>query len=126
MFSRLGTLFGGSGKTAATHKIAATHRPAGLRALLAADVPLVVDVRERSEFGGGHIPGALNIPLSQVAARAAELAAHKRPVVLVCLSDMRSRRAAAQLSQAGLQDLAILQGGTAAWVREGYPVAAGS
>ena len=127
MFSRLRALFGGSGKTAATHKIAATHRPVGLRALLAADgPPLVVDVRERSEFGGGHIPGAVNIPLGQVAARAAELAAHNRPVVVVCLSDMRSRRAAAQLIQAGLPDLAILHGGTAAWVREGYPVAAGS
>jgi rhodanese-related sulfurtransferase len=121
MFSRLRTLFGGSGKTAATH------RPAELRTLLAADAPpLVVDVRERSEFGGGHIPGALNIPLGQVAARAAELAAHDRPVVVVCLSDMRSRRAAAQLQHAGLQDLAILHGGTAAWVREGYPIQAGS
>ena len=57
IFSSLRALFGGSGKTAATHKIAATHRPAGLRALFAADgPPLVVDVRERSEFGGGHIP----------------------------------------------------------------------
>ena len=77
-------------------------------------------------FKIGHIPGAVNIPLGQVAARAADLAAHNRPVVLVCLSDMRSRRAAAQLLHAGLPDLAILQGGTTAWVREGYPVAAGS
>jgi len=61
-----------------------------------------------------------------VAARAAELAAHNRPVVLVCLSDMRSRRAAAQLLHAGLPDLAILHGGTAAWVREGYQIEAGS
>ena len=126
MFSRLRALFGGMGKTAAAHKIAATHRPSDLHTLLAANAPLVVDVREPSEFGGGHIPGAVNIPLGQVAARAAELGAHNRPVVLVCLSDMRSRRAAAQLGQAGLQDLAVLQGGTAAWVREGYPVAAGS
>ncbi len=127
MLARLRALFSGTRRTAATHKLAATHRPAGLRALLAADgPPLVVDVRERSEFGGGHIPGAVNIPLGQVAARAAELAAHNRPVVVVCLSDMRSRRAAAQLLQAGLPDLAILHGGTAAWVREGYPVAAES
>jgi rhodanese-related sulfurtransferase len=39
---------------------------------------------------------------------------------------MRSRRAAAQLLHAGLPDLAILHGGTAAWVREGYQIEAGS
>ncbi len=117
MLARLRALFGG------TRRTAATHHPAGLHALLAADAPpLVVDVREHAEFVGGHIPGAVNIPLGQVAARATELAAHNRPVVLVCRSDMRSRRAAAQLLHAGLPDLAILHGGTAAWVREGYPV----
>jgi rhodanese-related sulfurtransferase len=62
MFSRLRALFGGPRKTAATH------RPADLHSLLAADAPLlVVDVRERSEFGSFHIPGAVNIPLGQVA-----------------------------------------------------------
>ena len=116
MFSFLRSLFFLSRETIATHD------PADLRARLEKENPLlVIDVREPSEFAGGHIPGAVNIPLGRVLSHAAELAGRNRPVVAVCLSDMRSRRAAAQLRHAGLRDLAILQGGIFAWVRQGYP-----
>jgi rhodanese-related sulfurtransferase len=79
--------------------------------------PLVVDVRGPDEFVGslGHIDGALNIPLPELAAHQAEIAAANRPVVLVCLTDKRSSAAATQLAAAGLRDITVLRGGMTAW-----------
>ena len=78
---------------------------------------MIVDVRGPDEFDGplGHIDGALNIPLAGLAARTAELAGARRPIVLVCLTDKRSAQAAAELAGAGLRDVAVLRGGMRGW-----------
>jgi rhodanese-related sulfurtransferase len=88
-----------------------------LRRLAAGEAPLIVDVRAPDEFDGplGHIAEARNIPLAELPAHAADLAAARRPVVLVCLTDRRSSQAAAQLAGAGLRDVAVLRGGMKAW-----------
>jgi len=95
---------------------------ATLRRRLADDpAPLVVDVRGPDEFDGplGHIEGARNIPLADLAAHRGEIAATGRPIVCVCLTDKRSAAAAAQLSAAGLPDVTVLRGGMTAWREEG-------
>src|SRR5271156_873014 len=95
---------------------------ATLRQRLAdAPAPLIVDVRGPDEFDGplGHIDGALNIPLADLAANRGEIAAARRPVVCVCLTDKRSAAAAAQLGAAGLRDVTVLRGGMKAWREEG-------
>jgi rhodanese-related sulfurtransferase len=81
------------------------------------DPPLVVDVRGADEFDGplGHIEGARNIPLKELTGQMAELARTGRPLVMVCLTDMRSSAAATQLVAAGLRDIAVLRGGMKAW-----------
>jgi phage shock protein E len=61
----------------------------------------VLDVRSAPEFEGGHVPGALNIPFDQVAARSAELGAKGKPVLLYCRSGRRSGVAAAELVKQG-------------------------
>ena len=89
-----------------------------LRERLAGDTPpLVLDVREPDEFEGplGHIDGARNIPLQLLDAHYAALVQDKRPIVCVCLTDKRSATAAAQLSDAGFRDVAVLHGGMKAW-----------
>lgn len=85
--------------------------------LAGAAAPLVVDVRGPDEFDGplGHIEGARNIPLPDLAAHRGEIAAAKRPVVVVCLTDKRSAAAAAQLSASGFGEIAVLRGGMKAW-----------
>jgi rhodanese-related sulfurtransferase len=85
--------------------------------LAAAAAPLVVDVRGPDEFDGplGHIEGARNIPLADLAAHRGEIAAAKRPVVVVCLTDKRSAAAATQLSASGLAEITVLRGGMKAW-----------
>jgi rhodanese-related sulfurtransferase len=96
--------------------------PADLQQRLAAGDPvLVLDVRGADEFAGplGHIAGALNLPLPELPAHRAELAADRRPIVAVCLTDKRSARAAAELAAAGHRDVAVLRGGMDRWRREG-------
>jgi rhodanese-related sulfurtransferase len=71
------------------------------RRLVAAGARLV-DVRTPGEFGGGHLPGALNIPLDQLQGRVGELKKESTPVVLYCASGMRSGQAKRLLTAAGL------------------------
>src|SRR5438046_10457479 len=79
--------------------------------------PVVVDVRGPDEFDGslGHIAGARNIPLGELPARASELAAERRPLVMVCLTDKRSPQAAAGLLAPGVRHVAVLRGGMKSW-----------
>jgi rhodanese-related sulfurtransferase len=82
--------------------------------------PQLVDVRSASEFAGGHLAGALSIPLDQIESRIADLDCH-RPVVLVCKTGLRSAIACNLLQQLGKPAL-VLQGGTAAWELAGFPL----
>lgn len=60
-----------------------------LKSLMAKSQPLLVDVREPSEYRSGHIPGATNIPL-QTLARNVNKIPTDRPVVLYCSTGYRS------------------------------------
>lgn len=99
---------------------------AELRALLASDPPpLVLDVREPEEYRGelGHIPGALLMPLRELAARAGELEPHKgRIIVAVCRSGVRSTTAAAMLYGLGFERVYNLKDGMLDWNDRGMPV----
>ena len=75
---------------------------------------LLVDVRTSEEFADGHIDGAINIPVSQLDARLAEVGAKTRPVVVYCFSGARSRRAADALRTAGFTKVHDL-GGMSRW-----------
>lgn len=61
---------------------------------------VLLDVRTPGEFADGHVAGALNIPVDELARRAAELPADK-PVVVYCRSGRRSAIAAELLSAQG-------------------------
>lgn len=66
---------------------------------------LLVDVRTPAEFGGGHIAGAINIPVQELEPRMSELRDKGRPIVLYCRSGSRSATAARVLSGAGYTDV---------------------
>jgi rhodanese-related sulfurtransferase len=51
---------------------------------LAAGTVLLVDVRDAVSFERGHLPGAVLVPLSEVAAKAAELKTRKKTLVTYC------------------------------------------
>ncbi|GAB7037665.1 MULTISPECIES: rhodanese-like domain-containing protein [Catenuloplanes] len=84
---------------------------------------VVIDVRETFEYWTGHVPGAVRMPLGQVAVRAGELP-KDRPVYVICASGSRSLTAAARLHRSGI-DAWSVRGGTSAWQRAGHPVVRG-
>ena len=86
--------------------------------------PLIVDVREPNEFASERIEGSVLIPLSQFADRHAELP-KDRPLVMQCHSGSRSSSATMFLLGRGWTDVRNLDGGIAAWMRDGLPVRTG-
>lgn len=80
----------------------------------------MVDVRSPGEFASGHIPCAINLPMDQVEARLDDLH-HQDPVLLICQSGRRATLTR-ELLQPHLNELIVLDGGTAAWVNAGLPV----
>ena len=93
-----------------------------LDSMLRANQALVVDVREADEFAAGHIPGAVNMPLSQFQpSRLPD--AEGRKLVLNCLGGKRSAMA---LDKCGVAQAAVdthLAGGFGAWQAAHLPVA---
>ena len=89
------------------------------RRISAGDSITLVDVRQPDEFTAppGHLPRAVNVPLSELAGRRPELAEHKQPIVIVCKTDRRSARAATEMLAAGLTEVTVLRGGTDGWHR---------
>jgi hydroxyacylglutathione hydrolase len=83
------------------------------------DKPVIVDVREPWEFLSGHIPGALLIPLGELASRLTELDP-SQPTAVVCASGNRSQSAAALLGQRGFQKVYNLADGMYGWQMAGF------
>jgi rhodanese-related sulfurtransferase len=85
--------------------------------------PLVLDVREPSEYAAGHIAGSTLIPAHQLSSRMGELP-KDREIICVCASGSRSSSAARQLASNGYNVL-NLSGGMSRWLRAGLPVKKG-
>lgn len=60
---------------------------------LVKDGAVIVDVRSRAEFDGGHIKGSINIPVDQLAQNLGKLKDKSKPVITCCASGMRSAAA---------------------------------
>lgn len=83
----------------------------------------IIDVRGPDEFVGelGHIPGAVNIPVGDIANRLIEIKAlGDKPVILVCKTDKRSARAAEILRDENFADARVLRGGMERWKQLGF------
>ena len=84
--------------------------------------PLVLDVRPREEYARGHVPGALNIPHDELAARLAELpGAESDEIVVHCQSGRRAGLAEATLRGSGYSNVRDLDGHWKGWQAEGLP-----
>ena len=83
---------------------------------------LVVDVCEAVEFAQGHINGARNIPLAQLAEGKDLPGKKQQAVVVVCASSAHASRTAAQLKAQGYENVRVLGGGMNAWRTANLPV----
>lgn len=81
-------------------------------------VPLI-DVREADEFAAGHVPGAVNLPMSTIGDHLDELPDGAFDVI--CQAGGRSARVAQALESRGY-DTTNVEGGTGEWIAAGYPV----
>lgn len=81
---------------------------------------MLLDVREPHELEISRLPGAVNIPLGQLAARLSELDS-AREMVVFCKAGTRSARALELLLSAGFRKVKNLKGGINAWAREVDP-----
>ena len=86
------------------------------------DDTVVLDVRSAEEFTGGHVLGAVNVPLEQVVADPGRYAGQE--VYVICRSGGRSAKAAQALAAAGAGADSVA-GGTAGWIEAGRLVESG-
>ncbi|MFN3078009.1 MAG: rhodanese-like domain-containing protein [Alphaproteobacteria bacterium] len=103
--------------------------PADLKARMdRGESVLVVDVRSPAEFGGdgGHVPGAINLPVGVLSERLSVVADRldeyrNTPVFVMCHTSNRSPYGARALKKAGFADVNVVAGGMSRWLREGLP-----
>jgi rhodanese-related sulfurtransferase len=98
----------------ASERLASTDQP----------TPLLVDVREPSEFGMLRVPGSVLMPLSTFASRFQELP-NDRPLLIMCAVGGRSARATEFLIGNGYPESFNIAGGITAWNGAGLPVRTG-
>ncbi|MBL7761890.1 MAG: rhodanese-like domain-containing protein [Chitinophagaceae bacterium] len=65
---------------------------------------VIVDVRSKEEFRGGHIKNSINIPLDQVKSYMPEFRKMKKPIITVCRSGARSGIACGLLKSGGIEN----------------------
>src|SRR3954471_2952289 len=85
------------------------------------NMAMLIDVREPVEYAEGHVPGAVNVPQADLAARLDELP-RDQPIFVICQGGYRSLRAAQFLKQMGFGMVESVAGGTAGWSAMGKPL----
>jgi rhodanese-related sulfurtransferase len=84
---------------------------------------VVIDVSTKEEFSASHIKTSLSVPLEELEARLQAVAKNKSvPLIMVCDSGVRSKRAQAVAQKLGYEKVHSLQGGLKAWKEANLPV----
>ncbi|HMC38317.1 MAG TPA: rhodanese-like domain-containing protein [Acidimicrobiales bacterium] len=83
----------------------------------------VLDVRNPDEYRAAHVPGAVLIPLPELAARQEEIP-DGDPLYVICAVGGRSLTATKALRQAGYRAVSVA-GGTNGWIERGGRAATG-
>jgi phage shock protein E len=90
----------------------------------AGQAPMLLDVRGADEYRDGHIAGALNIPVDQLASRAGVLGVPRdSEIVVYCVSGKRAARAQETLTSLGYTHVRLLDGSLNTWRQRRLPLA---
>ena len=81
----------------------------------------IIDVRRPGEYADGHVPGAINLTLSNLEKEFSELEPMD-PTAVICASGYRSSAATSILERHGFTEVYNIVGGTNGWVSAGFPV----
>jgi phage shock protein E len=82
---------------------------------------VILDVRTVGEFGDGHIKGAINVPVDELASRLDELSKDDE-LLVYCRTGNRSGSAVSILSDAGYTKIYHMHEGISVWIQQGHPV----
>lgn len=85
------------------------------------DKLFILDVRTPGEYWGGHIQGAVLIPISDVTGKLSSIPKNRK-IIVVCASGARSGAVASYLIDNGYQWVKNYSGGMFDWTRRGLPV----
>lgn len=66
---------------------------------------VILDVRSKGEYAGGHIKGSLNISVDQLSNNLAKLKDKNKPIITCCASGMRSASAKGILKANGFKEV---------------------
>ena len=84
---------------------------------------VVVDVCAPEEFASGHVTNAKNVPIADLETRLTQVVKNKNvPVLMVCASGIRAKRAVATAQKLGYEKAYSLAGGMGAWRAANLPV----
>ena len=72
---------------------------------LVKDGAIILDVRTKGEYAGGHIKNSINIPLDQLGGEMAKLKDKNKTIITCCASGLRSASAKSILKSAGYSDV---------------------
>jgi len=87
------------------------------------DAPLLIDVREESEFARGHIPGAKSLGKGIIERDIEEIAPDVgQEILLYCGGGFRSALAADNLQKMGYTRVTSVDGGWRGWTEASYPI----
>jgi rhodanese-related sulfurtransferase len=108
--------------TAAASDLAPSISPSELHDRQQTETALqIIDVRTTDEYDTGHLPGAVNIPHTDLADHLDEVESGGG-VVLYCMVGPRARLGEKILQRAGVSKIYHLEGGMTAWLESGLPV----
>jgi len=96
-------------------------KPEEVAQLLTRRQVVLVDTREQVVYGRVHLPKAINIPLTEIESRLAELHMLPAAPVLYCRSGEQTKDLASKLAQLGTP-VSFLEGGVLAWEAAGLPI----
>ena len=86
---------------------------------------VLIDIRERNEHLSGVAPGAVLLPMSELAQKPALIPSDSaKPVLLICNTQNRSKATLDQLKQLGYHNVRYVEGGMSQWTAKGWPLVA--
>lgn len=62
---------------------------------------IIIDVRSKGEYAGGHIKGSINLPVDTLTSNLNKLKDKQKPIITCCASGMRSASAKSILKSNG-------------------------
>ena len=83
----------------------------------------LIDARTSEEFAAGHVPGAINVPIADLAGYAKTCRNTSEDIVTtMCGSTGRGEKASTILHSHGMANVQVMKGGLKAWREAGFPI----